>query len=221
MRHICRYLTVLSFVPFCVPFASAQSSVDFNVGFGTARVKANGGGIDTATYSGCTPGAVDTLGGTCVSNPSLSGFFLGIGGDVMLQKHFGVGAEINVQPARSNYGPLQYRQTFYDFNGIYAPINTKRASLRLEGGIGGAKTSFSINQSGCVGTAVCSNQNVPVGNTNHFQIHAGVGVSLFVTEHVFIRPQFDIHYVPSFTDQFGRNLVPEGTVWLGYNFGER
>jgi hypothetical protein len=37
---------------------------------------------------------------------------------------------------------------------------------------------------------------------------------------VFIRPQIDIHYVTNFT-QFGRNAVPEATVWLGYSFGER
>jgi hypothetical protein len=30
----------------------------------------------------------------------------------MFQKHFGVGAEVNLQPAKSDYGPLQYWQTF-------------------------------------------------------------------------------------------------------------
>jgi hypothetical protein len=45
------------------------------------------------------------------------GFFLGFGGDLMLFKHFGAG--------------------FNDVDGI-APINTKRVSLRLQGGIGGA-----------------------------------------------------------------------------------
>ena len=53
----------------------------------------------------------------------------------MLQKHFGVGAEVNLQPAQSSYGPLQYRQTFYDVNGIYAPINQKRLAVQLQGGI--------------------------------------------------------------------------------------
>ncbi len=124
-------------------------------------------------------------------------------------------------PPRVTTVRLQYRQSFYDFNGIFAPINQKRVSLQLQGGIGAARTSFSINQSGCVGTAVCTSQNQPVGSATHFQIHAGVGVSLFVTEHIFIRPQFDIHYVPNLTDQFGGNFVPAGTVWIGYNFGDR
>jgi hypothetical protein len=60
-----------------------------------------------------------------------------------------------------------------------------------------------------------------VGNSTHFQIHVGVGVSLFVTEHIFVRPQFDYHYVPSLTNQFGSNSVPSATVWVGYNFGDR
>jgi hypothetical protein len=222
VRQICRYLPLLSLLTFCVPLASAQSSVDFMLGFGTAFDSSNGGGIDSASsanaYGTCVPNTGDTY---CQTNPKLGGFFLGIAGDVMLHKSLGIGAEINVQPAKSNYGPLQYRETFYDFNGIFAPINTKRAQLQIQGGIGGARTSFSINESGCVGTAVCTNEVEPVGNASHFQVHVGVGVSLFVTDHIFVRPQFDFHYVPGFTNQFGRDSVPEATVWVGYNFGDR
>jgi len=216
VKRICRYLPLLPLLPFCVPLASAQSSVDFRLGFGTAHDKANAGGIDSAesanAYGTCTPGTGDPY---CLSNPSLSGFFLGFGGDIMLWSHFGIGADVDVQPARSNYGPLQYRQTFYDFDGVFAPFSSKRVQLDLRGGIGGAHTSFYISQG--VGNAF--NQAYAVGTTNHFQLHAGVGVSLFVTDHVFIRPEFDYHYVPSFTDQFGSNSVPAGMVWIGYNFG--
>ena len=226
MRQICRYLPLLALLPFCVPLASAQSSVDFMLGFGTAFDSSNGGGIDSAlsanAYGSCVPSTAVASGDIyCQTNPKLSGFFLGIGGDVMLHKGFGIGAEINVQPAKSNYGPLQYRETFYDFNGIFAPINTKRVTLELQGGIGGARTSFSINESECAGTVVCSSENEPIGNESHFQVHVGVGVSLFVTDHIFVRPSFDFHYVPGFTSQFGRDSVPEATVWLGYNFGDR
>ncbi|MGA3041004.1 MAG: hypothetical protein ABSF54_09485 [Bryobacteraceae bacterium] len=234
MKRICRYLPILSLLLICVPFANAQSSVDFMLGFGTAHDSANSGGLDNAlspnAFGSCAPGSGDPY---CLSNPSLSGFFLGISGDVMLWKHLGIGAEINVQPSRSNYGSpcslatdeacLQFRQEFYDFNAVYQPVNSKRVSLVVEGGVGGAHTGFAVNESGtCAGTAVCSPaQAEPFGTSNHFQIHAGVGVSLFVTEHIFIRPQFDIHYIPSFTDQFGSNLVPAGTIWIGYNFGDR
>src|SRR5438477_1304771 len=132
VRRICRYIPALALPLCCIPFASAQSSFDVNIGFGTAQVGSTGAGIDNAASSNafgtCSPASGDTF---CQKTPGLSGFFLGLGGDVMLQKHFGVGAEVNLQPAKSDYGPLQYRQMFYDFNGIYAPINEKRVALQL------------------------------------------------------------------------------------------
>jgi len=222
VRKIFCYIPLFSLPLLCVPFAQGQSSFDVNIGFGTAHDKSNGAGIDNLSSSNpfgvCSLSSGDTF---CQSTPSLGGFFLGLGGDVMLSKHLGIGAEVNLQPARSDYGPLQYRQTFYDFNAIYAPINQKRIQLQWQGGIGGARTSFAFSESSCVGSAVCTNVAQPVGNVSHFQVHAGLGLQLFVTSHIFIRPQFDVHYVPNFTQQFGSNLVPEGTVWLGYSFGER
>ena len=232
MKRICRYLPILSLLLLCVPFASAQSSVDFMLGFGTAHDSANSSGIDSTlpgTNGQCTPvgSTIAATGGTCAGTPSLSGFFLGFGGDAILWKNFGIGGEVSVQPAKSQfitsaYGPLDYRQTFYDFNGIYEPVHSKRVALELQAGVGGAKSGFSITSSNCVGSA-CVSQSQPVVNSNHFQVHAGVGVSLFVTEHIFIRPQFDIHFVPNLNAQpgFGSNLVTAGMVWVGYNFGSR
>ncbi len=218
MKRICRYLPLLSALALCAPFARAQSSVDFMLGFGTVRDSSNGGGLDGIlspnAYGTCVPGAGDP---NCQQNPALGGFFLSIGGDVMLSHRFGVGAEVNVQPGRANYGPFQYRETFYDFDGIYAPINEKRVQLQLLGGIGGAHTSWYQNQQ--VGTLF--SQAYPVATSNHFQLHAGVGLSIFVTDHIFIRPQVDLHFVPGFTDQFNSKLAPGATVWVGYSFGDR
>jgi len=205
-----------------LPSAFAQSSFDVNVGFGTARVGASGAGIDNANsinaFGSCIPNSGDV---NCQATPSLDGFFLGFGGDLMLTKRYGFGAEISLQPTRQDYGPLQYRQTFYDFNGIFSPVNQKRIQLQLLGGIGGARTSFSFTQTGCVGVAVCTTQTQAVGNASHFQVHAGIGLQLFLTDHLFVRPQFDYHYVPNFTQQFASNSVPAATVWVGYSFGER
>jgi Outer membrane protein beta-barrel domain len=213
----------LCLLPLCLaPLACAQSAADLEIGFGSARVKSSGAGIDNLSspnaFGSCSPSSGDAY---CQTTPGMGGFFLGFGGGLMLQKHYGFGAEVNLQPAKSDYGPLQYRQTFFDFNGIYAPVSEKRFGLDLQGGIGIAKTGFSFQQNSCVGTAVCTNQSQAVGSSTHFQVHVGVGVDVFLTAHVFLRPQFDLHYVPNLTDQFGRNTVPEGTIWLGYHFGER
>jgi opacity protein-like surface antigen len=215
-------LTGATLFLFGASLASAQTSFDVNLGFGTAWDSANSGGIDNATsvnaFGACTPNSGDA---NCESLPKLNGFFLGFGGDLMLYKHLGVGFEANLQPSRETYGPLSSRQTFYDVNGIYAPINNKRVALLLEGGIGGARTGFAYTESGCVGTAVCSTSTEPVGNANHFQVHVGVGVQVFLTSHIFVKPEFDFHYVPGLTNQFGSDAVPEAMVWLGYSFGER
>jgi len=220
VRRICRYLPLVSLL--CVPLASAQSSIDVNIGFGSARDGATGAGIDNLSspnaFGACSLSVGDPY---CQATPSMGNLFMGLGADLMLGKRYGFGFEANFQPAKQDYGPLQYRETFYDFNGIYTPVNEKRVMLKLEGGIGGARTGFSINENECVGTAVCSNYAEPVGTANHFQIHAGVGVELFLTDHWFVRPQYDFRYVPGLTDQFSSTAVSEGTIWLGYNFGSR
>jgi hypothetical protein len=222
VKRIFQCLPVVSLFALYLPFANAQTQFDVNLGLGSFHNSSNGSGLDNANstnaFGTCTPGAADTF---CQSTSGLGGVFLGLGGNLMFTRHFGAGFQANIQPAQSDYGPLQFRQSFYDVNGIYAPINEKRVMLQLLGGIGGAKSSFSFSQSACVGTAVCSSQSVPVGNTNHFQVHAGVGVQFYLTSHIFVRPQFDYHYVPNFTDQFGSNSVPGGSIWVGYTFGER
>lgn len=210
MNRICRYLPLL----FCASFAYGQSALDVNLGFGTVRDKASGTGFD-ANGSTCQTGI------TCVLTPSLKGFFMGFGGTIMLSKHYGFSGEAKVQPRKQEYAGLQSRQIFYDVNGVYAPVNEKKVMVRLEGGLGGATTSFSVTQSSCVGTAVCQTQSQSFGSAKHFQLHAGAGVQIYVTEHLFIRPQFDLHYVPNFTDQYGSSRAPSAMVWIGYSMGDR
>lgn len=221
MRRTFRYLPLLALPLLCTQFARGQAGVDINLGFGTVHDKANSGGIDngnspTNAFGTCTPGSGDTY---CQSLPSMGGFFMGVGGDIMFKKHFGFGFDADFRPARGNYGPLLYRETFLDFDGVYEPISTKRAAVRLQGGIGFARTSFAINESGCVGTVVCSSETEPVGNASHFAVHFGAGVQIYVTEHVYVRPEFDLHYAPGLDNQFGSNLAPAGMVWIGYNLG--
>ena len=211
MNRVYRYLPLL----FCIPFAYAQSALDVNLGFGTVHNKAADGGIDSSTGASCTTGT------TCLRTPSLSGFFMGFGGTIMASKRFGFSGEATLQPRKQDYAGFQSRQIFYDVNAVFAPVNEKKVMVRLEGGIGGATTSFSYTASSCVGTAVCQSQSQAVGSSKHFQIHAGAGVQLYLNEHVFIRPQFDLHYVPNFTNQCGSSMAPGAMVWIGYSVGDR
>ena len=217
MRRMWPYLPLLFFSV----LAHAQSALDVNINFGSAWNSRSGAGIDNLNspnaLGGCIPGSGDAF---CQATPKLSGFFLGFGGDIMFREHFGAGAQVNFQPVHQDYGPLKSRQTFIDVDGIYEPLISKRAIVQLRGGIGSASTGFTVSQSGCVGTAVCTTQSSALGSSTHFQVHLGAGIQIPIKERFFIRPQFDLHYVPNFTDQFGRNVVPEATVAVGYHFGE-
>jgi hypothetical protein len=234
VKLIRRYVPLVLAGAFCIPFASAQSTFDVNVGFGAVTDSA-ASGIDYTTNLLCTSGSSTT----CIPTKSLSGFMLGIGGNLMLWKHFGVGAEVSLQPAKTTYyecpascvallnaqyGGIssfteQARTTFYDFNGIFVPVHSKKASLQLSGGIGGANFKTYQNFTAAA-TAITSSQSSSqyAGSLNKFQIHGGVGVQIYLTDHFFIRPQFDVHYVHDFTP-YGRSTPIEAKVWVGYSFG--
>jgi len=221
----------------CLPLARAQVNFDLGIGFGTARDASNNMGIDNLNSvnplneSGpCNPNDGDIY---CQKTTALSGFDLGFMGDWMITKRYGVGAEITVTPAHQNYmqppvssaailpgqavSPLEYRQEFFDFNGIVDPINQKRFQLQIQGGIGVSHTGLALNESGCV-ASICTSAFEPIGSANHFQLHVGVGLMIFVTEHLFVKPQVDLHYVPNLTAQFNSVLVPQYMVWVGYGW---
>jgi len=208
----------------CVPLARAQGSFDLGLGFGTERAKATGTGIDPTSLGPCTL-STDS---SCELTPGLGRLFMAFEGDAMLNKHIGFGGELNFQPSKGNYGPVQYRELFYDFNGLYVPINHKTYQLRFEGGIGGAHFGTTYTETSCIGSAVCQSETIPSGSSSHFQVHVGAAVQFYVKEHFFIRPQFDFREVPGLSGtygstavyQFGTNHVLGAMVWVGYNFGE-
>jgi Outer membrane protein beta-barrel domain len=217
----------LMFCLFCisVPLASAQAgSGDVSFGLGTAHVKASGLGLDFNSGTACSP-SVDPA---CSATESdLSGVFMGFHGDYMFNRRFGVGTDVLFQPAKQDYAnfnaispgeKIQSRMTFWDLNGVARPIRNKMAALQLEGGIGVANLRFydTVSQSGVLGN---TSSNQYISSANHFQVHAGVGVPIYIKNGFFVRPQFDIHYVPNLDEQFGGNLVTQGMVWVGYSFG--
>jgi len=206
---------------FFASVASAQFSVQAGVGAGYIWNKANGQGIlsadsPTNPFGSCAPGAGNPF---CLATSGLDATLIRFDGDVMFTKHLGVGGQFDFQPYRKDYGPLQFRQSFYDFNGIWAPFSSKRAVFRLEGGIGGSHTSFYYSQSGCIGTAVCNSSTSSIGSANHFDVHFGAGVMLFLSNHIYVKPQLDVHYVPGFTDQFNSNFAPSAMLTIGYGSG--
>ena len=46
------------------------------------------------------------------------------------------------------------------------------------------------------------------------------GVALFVTSNIYVRPQFDLHWVHNYNQLFNSNWVPQYGVQVGYRFGD-
>ena len=130
-----------------VPLLQAQGSFDVAIGFGSVHDKATGLGIENASslnaFGSCTPSSADP---TCEATPGLGGLLMGFEGDGMLNKHIGIGGELSFQPTKGNYGPLQYRQIFYTFNGIYAPINNKRLDYGWKAELAARDRAFHIQR---------------------------------------------------------------------------
>lgn len=207
MKLVRRSIVLLSLVCFCTGFANAQSRVDAYFGMGESRDSSNGQ-------------LIDLLGtGTSSPTPSMSGVFGTLGGGLMLTPHFGAGAQVSFRFAQGDYAGLGYRPIFYDFNGIWTPtVGTKRIMPEFQGGFGGVSMRFYGGgaQSCDFFTGTCSDF---AGSSNHLQLHAGVGLRLYVTKNIFVRPTFDYHWVRNF-NEFGNNSVPGYSIAVGYSFGE-
>jgi hypothetical protein len=199
-------------------FANAQG-VSAYFGVGSA--------FDSApkdTTGTCPSGQIpDTFTAECDRAPTMGGAFGVFGADFMIKPHFGINGEYMFRFAQDNYlssAQLNVRPAFYDFNAVYQPTSgNARVVPVLEAGLGGARLSFYESQTGCITVGTCTTQSQEILSSNHFQFHAGAGVKLYVKSDIFIKPQFDFHWVHNLTDQYGRTTVPAFTISIGYTFG--
>jgi hypothetical protein len=201
-----------------VPRASAQG-VSAYFGLGSAFDNAGTTGATSTTTACPSQNIFDPITGVCEPGGTMGGVFGVFGADFLITPHLGVNGEYAFRFAQASYlplGGLNVRPGFYDFNAVYQPTSgDKRVVPVIEGGIGGAKLSFYFTQqSGSLFT-----QSEYFTSSSHFQVHGAIGVKLYVKSDIFIKPQFDVHYVPNLTDQYGRNVVPEVTISIGYTFG--
>jgi hypothetical protein len=174
-------------------------------------------GVGTAMDSSSNA-QIDTFGtGNPFTTPELSGAYLDFGASVMFTKHVGAGADLNWKASRGNYAGLLYRPMFYNFDGVWSPVSTKRFVPEVRLGLGGMHIGYSFNQTSCDPFGGCNTSNESVETSSHFQVHGALAARLYLTDHIFVRPAVDAHYVNNFF-QFGSNWVPEYSVGLGYSF---
>jgi hypothetical protein len=198
-------LFILGTAFFCAHAASAQG-VDVYAGAGTAI--ADSSGVTTDTFGD----------GNLYSTPKMGGLFLNFGGTFMFQPHFGIGAETSFRASQGAYAGLNYRPTFYDFNGVYHPVAGKRVVPEFQAGLGAVNLKFYYSQQYCDTFVGCSTSNSYLESSNHFQVHFSAGVKFYVKDNFFVKPQADVHWVNNFS-QFGSSWVPQYGAAIGYTFG--
>lgn len=177
------------------------------------------------TTAGCLSHFIlDGVTGNCEVAPTMGGVFGVFGADFMIRPHLGFNGEYAFRFAQADYLPaagLKARPAFYDFNAVYQPLSAGRRVVPvLEGGLGGAKVSLYFSQQTCAIPTVCTTQSALFASANHFQLHGAVGVKLYVKPNLFLKPQFDLHWAHNLNQQFGRDVVPQYTISVGYSFGE-
>ena len=195
--------TISAILAVFAPFQAlrAQEAAAY-FGLGSAHDGSNGAQIDTFSD------------GSLHNTPSLGGLFGHIGATVFITKHIGVGAEIAWRPSQADYAGIQYRPTFYTFDAVYRPPkgSTKRFAPELRAGIGGVRLNFFPNDDlSCAQVPGCP-------SSDHFQVHVAAAGRWYFTDHLFLRPAFDLHYVNNLTE-FGSNWVPQYSVGIGYSLG--
>lgn len=207
MRYVTRFVPLLLGIAASVPLAHAQAGPVFAYfGAGSAYASSNNQSIDTFGT------------GTLYRTPKLDGTLLDVGAGIMFTDHFGAGGQLSWRATQGNYAGLKYRPLFYDFDGIWQPVKSKRFAPELRAGIGGVSVRYYYNQQSCDNFAGCSSSNQFLESSRHFQVNFAAAARIHVTNHVFFRPAVDVHYVNNFF-QFGTNWVPEYTLSVGYAFG--
>jgi hypothetical protein len=158
---------------------------------------------------------INTFGdGTLYKTPTLGGLFMTFGATVFINKHVGVGAELSWKASQGDYAGLKYRPLFYSFDSIFRPArgSTKRFEPEFRAGLGGERVSYSFDdQQSCDQVPGCP-------ASTHFQVHLASAARWYLTDHLFLRPALDVHYVNNYFE-FGSNWVPRYSVGIGYDLG--
>jgi len=195
--------------------AHAQRTISPFFGLGSERDR-----VGTDTAAGCVTGELlDNFTGVCESGPTMGGLFGMVGVDYMLKRKIGLNGEYTFHLRPNPYLPnegLKMRPSFYDINGFWQPFGSRVVPF-LEGGFGGARVSLLFNSNSCLTGSPCGNFTPPA-SLNYYQLHFAAGGKIYIHGAIFVKPEFDLHYVFNF-QQFGRNAVIGYMISGGYTFG--
>jgi len=147
---------------------------------------------------------------------SLSGgTYVGFGGDALIKKHIGFQGEIFWRTSQGLYqAQVPYRPLFWDFNGIYASMFSKRVGAEVVAGIGAESLRFYQGAYNCDLYGNCSNY---VSST-HFMGDFGGGLKIYAYKNIFVRPEVRLYLVHN-NVEFNSSLAVRYGASIGYTFG--
>ena len=158
---------------------------------------------------------IETFGdGNLYKTPGMGGVFAQVGASIFVTKHVGIGAEISGKISKGDYAGIPYRPVLYSFDAIFRPgkFTTKRFVPEIRAGIGVARLRFLPNDDqSCAQVPGCP-------ASNHFQQHVAIATRWYVTDHLFLRPAFDLHHVNNLVE-FGSDWIPRYSFGIGYSIG--
>jgi hypothetical protein len=153
-----------------------------------------------------------------VAPPLKGGVYPSVSAEYIGEGHFGLLAEGSFRYHYTYYNNYQqYRPILYDINAVYATRLAKKTRGDFMAGVGGETLIFYSPAYGC---------GIPTGgcrtfvNSNHFLLHAGVGIRYMAWRSIFVRPEAHWNYIPN-NFQFHSNNVFRVGVSVGYSFGGR
>lgn len=129
------------------------------------------------------------------------GFFPSVGGDLILFNApflgaWGVGGEVAwrgkqmVYTAQNGFvAPV--RPILYDFNLVWEPVSLPRITPVIELGFGAESLRVYTPTFTCSSFSGCTNYQ----SSNHLMGHLGVGVRLYLTDHIFIQPDAHLYAI--------------------------
>lgn len=127
----------------------------------------------------------------------------------------GIGGEVAFRAQHSNSQASGLRPTYYDVNLLFDPIHISRSIIpEFMVGIGAQNISAYQGLTQCGSISGCT----AYANSNHLTGHIGLGAKVYLTEHIFLRPEAHFYFIRH-NSAFQAGQSQRFGVSLGYTFG--
>lgn len=127
----------------------------------------------------------------------------------------GVGAEVAFQANPQTFDATELRPIYYDVNLILEPFHQSETVVPVfMVGLGAQSLRAFQGVSQCGTPSGCT----AYVSSNHLTAHLGIGVKLYLTKHIFLRPEAHFYFIHNNTE-FAATSSQRWGISIGYTFG--